>query len=118
MNSRLLRGLLVTALLGGAAGFGCASKKPEYLPPPVTVEESNRKPTRKPPKEPKRPATVTVLVAYGVDGKPVYAELRQSTGDAALDQRIVDRVLQQWTFPPGKADTVLLPVDVKSAALP
>jgi predicted small lipoprotein YifL len=104
------------ALAAGLAVAGCARKKPEYLPPVSTLEKSAGKKVNQLPKEPKRPATVMVLVAYGVDGKPVYAELRQSTGDAALDQRIVDSVLANWTFPPGKADTVLVPVDVRSVA--
>ncbi len=104
------------ALTAGLVFGGCVRKKPEYLPPVSAGEVSGSKKLKKVPREPKRPATVMVLVAYGVDGKPVYAELRQSTGDAALDQRIVDSVLANWTFPPGKADTVLVPVDVRSVA--
>ncbi len=116
MNLHPLRAVgiaLGTAAL--VASSGCTSKKPEYLPPPNTVPEAtSSRTTKKAPKEPRRPSSVSALVAYGTDGKPVYVELRESTGDPVLDQRAVDLIMKHRTFPPGKADTILVPVDVKS----
>jgi hypothetical protein len=111
-------GALGLALL--LAGSGCASKA-SYLPSDPkkgSINELSRKQTGTPlPAKKSKPAAkpqIVLLVSYDATGKPVIAELRESSGDPALDQRAIHMALHKMTFPAGHADTVLVPIAPKS----
>lgn len=57
---------------------------------------------------------IILLVAHDAEGKPVYVETRQSSGDPALDRRAQDMVLKERRFPKGEAETVMVTVNPKS----
>ncbi len=57
---------------------------------------------------------IILLVAHDAEGKPVYVETRQSSGDPALDRRAQDMVLKERTFPKGEAETIMVTVNPKS----
>ena len=57
---------------------------------------------------------IVLLVAHDAEGKPVYVETRQSSGDPALDRRAQDMVLKKRRFPKGEAETVMITVNPKS----
>ncbi len=111
-------GALCLALL--LAGSGCASKA-SYLPSDPkrgSISELSRKQAGTPLPAQKNKSTakpqIVLLVSYDATGKPVIAELRESSGDPALDQRAIHMALHKMTFPAGHADTVLVPIDPKS----
>ncbi|MCP5519503.1 MAG: hypothetical protein H7A45_19855 [Verrucomicrobiales bacterium] len=62
---------------------------------------------------PATPQTMLFLVVHDVEGRPVYVELRRSSGDPQLDQRARHHVITARRFPPGQADTVMLSLDPK-----
>lgn len=117
MNSKTLRWLLL-AVLVATSGLACSKPMPSYLPAPATIPrtipEEKPKPSKDGSKQARPPSTVTALVAHGTDGKPVFVELRESTGDPTLDQRAVEMIMNTKRFTPGKADTVMVKVNVKS----
>lgn len=57
---------------------------------------------------------IILLVAHDAEGKPVYVETRQSSGDPALDRRAQDMVLKERRFPKGEAETVMVTINPKS----
>ena len=117
MNSKAFRWLLL-AVLVATGGSACSKPKPEYLPAPATIPrtipEDKPKAAKDASKAVRLPATVVALVAHDTNGKPVFVELRESTGDPALDQRAVEMIMNTKRFTPGKADTVMVKVNVKT----
>lgn len=51
-----------------------------------------------------------LLVMHDAEGRPVYVEIRRSSGDPALDRRAQEYVLRHRRFPKGAANTLLLPL--------
>ncbi len=117
MNLKLLRWLPL-AVVVAAGTWACSKPKPDYLPAPATIRrtipEEDRKASKKANKADPLPATVTALVAHDTEGKPVLVELQESTGDPFLDQRAIEMIMTTHQFKPGKADTVMVKLNVKA----
>ncbi len=88
--------------------------------PAGSIADMNRKLSRTEQKrlsrgEPKAGfSPIILLVAHDAEGKPLYVETRQSSGDPTLDHRAQDMVLKQQRFPKGEAETVMITVNPKS----
>jgi hypothetical protein len=94
---------------------GCQSKSANYLPPKSSsgsISDLSRKSGVK--KKPATASQILMVVSHDATGKPVYVEVRQSSGDPAVDERAVQMVLHKMTFPRGQANTLILPIDPKS----
>lgn len=125
--------LLVCALVLIAAP-GCKSKSDksdfflpsthsELLPPRsgslAELKDKEEDKRRKQAEKERGPQdTAVVLVAYDEKGKPTAVELRRSSGNAANDRRALEHVYKHRTFPPGKANMILVEVDPKTLPKP
>jgi hypothetical protein len=95
---------------------GCQSKSANYLPPTSSAGSISDLSHKSGTATKKRPAApqILMLVSHDAAGKAVHAEVRQSSGDPALDNRAVQMVLHRMTFPRGQANTLIVPIDPKS----
>jgi hypothetical protein len=129
---KISRVLCLTAGLLAAGAWPCGCRHAEnrsaadyYLPktyneklPPSTgsLADINRKRGAAPREG--GPATgssmIVLLVAHDAAGKPVGIDLRQGSGDPALDRRAAQMVWNKWKFPRGQANTVVVRVNPKS----
>lgn len=94
---------------------GCQSKSANYLPPTSSAgsigELSHKSGTKK---KPAATPQILMVVSHDAAGKAVHVEVRQSSGDPALDNRAVQMVLHRMTFPRGQANTLIVAIDPKS----
>jgi hypothetical protein len=103
------------SLAAALVGTGCRSKSTTYLPASSSagsIGELSHKSGAK--KKPAATPQILIVVSHDAAGKAVYAEVRQSSGDPALDNRAVQMVLHKMTFPRGQANTLIVPIDPKS----
>lgn len=122
---RIWLGMALVLSLGLAGG--CRSNRPkpiEYYDSFKTTEGevvekgSPQDPTRfrreaPPVGTPDKPIPMEFLVVHDEQGRPVYVELRRSSGNPVLDREARLMIISTYKFPPGQANTVLLTVDPK-----
>lgn len=114
--------LLAVALLA-AGSAGCKSKpKPmEYYDSFKSTEGeavdrgsiadlNRRMGNESKPADPGKPQPMHFLVVHDPQGKPVYVELQQGSGDADLDRRARLMIIRERRFPAGRANTLAVTV--------
>lgn len=124
----LLCALLLTATPGckskqDRADFFLPNTHSELLPPRsgslAELKDKEEDKRRKQAQKERGPQDTTiVLVAYDNKGKPTAVELRRSSGNAVNDRRAMEFVYKHKTFPPGKANMMLVEVDPKTLPKP
>jgi hypothetical protein len=116
LGSGLMLGLLLAAL------SGCQSRAPAPAPvskPQPAVSSGEGSGLAQPASAPQAPAensplrsgTMRFLVVHDAEGRPVYVELKQGSGDPALDRRARLYVMEELRFPSGKTGTVTISIE-------
>jgi len=121
--------LLLGLFLGGLTGCKSGPPRPKYergfqsadsVAERGSLEDLKRRQNGNREAAPGRPRTMQFLVVHDAEGRPVYVELKQSSGNPNLDRRARLYVIEQIKFTPGKTDTVVVSVKPKEvpATLP
>ncbi len=84
------------------AAVSTPAPAPETAPPPAASPGASA------PAE--RPGTMRFLVVHDAEGHPIYVELKQGSGDPALDRRARLYVIEEMRFPPGRTGSVTISI--------
>jgi hypothetical protein len=120
MSARLVfRLFLPVCVLLALASPACKRRTADfYLPathnqkiPPASGSLSELKKKMVP--KPELAEVIILLVAHDANGRPIAADIRQSSGDAAVDARAQEMVLEKYRFPRGQTNTLVVTIPVR-----